>query len=112
MLETMQTGLPPATLSALVNAAANETMTYLTVRQVALLALVRAFPGIGVRELAEAARMPKPSVCRGMMRLVQCGLVERATDGVDLRLRMFTATPKGADLIALFGETPEMPLAA
>jgi DNA-binding MarR family transcriptional regulator len=68
--------------------------------QVALLAQIRATPGIGVKELAERERMSAPGMSGHVERLVKSGLVERARDeGGDRRRVGLTVTAEGHNVL-------------
>ena len=52
-----------------------------------------------VRELALRLNVPKPSITRGIDRLVELGLARRAPDPRDRRSVLVQQTRKGADLM-------------
>ena len=73
----------------------------LSARQFAVMMLISDLEGGShtVRELALRLNVPKPSITRGIDRLVELGLARRAPDPRDRRSVLVQQTHKGADLM-------------
>jgi len=74
----------------------------LSARQFAVMMLISDLEGGShtVRELALRLNVPKPSITRGIDRLVELGLARRAPDPRDRRSVLVQQTRKGADLMS------------
>jgi DNA-binding MarR family transcriptional regulator len=74
----------------------------LSARQFAVMMLISDLEGGShtVRELALRLNVPKPSITRGIDRLVELGLARRAPDPHDRRSVLVQQTRKGADLMS------------
>ena len=74
----------------------------LSARQFAVMMLISDLEGGShtVRELALRLNVPKPSITRGIDRLVELGLARRAPDPRDGRSVLVQQTRKGADLMS------------
>jgi len=74
----------------------------LSARQFAVMMLISDLEGGShtVRELALRLNLPKPSITRGIDRLVELGLARRAPDPRDGRSVLVQQTRKGADLMS------------
>lgn len=66
--------------------------------QMALLDVVAALPGCGVRDIAEELGLTSPTVSVGVQRLEESGLVERKPDPQDGRSIRLFLTPRGQAL--------------
>jgi DNA-binding MarR family transcriptional regulator len=73
----------------------------LSARQFAVMMLISDLEGSShtVRELALRLNVPKPSITRGVDRLVELGLARRAPDPRDGRSVLVQRTSKGTDLM-------------
>jgi DNA-binding MarR family transcriptional regulator len=67
--------------------------------QAALLAQIRAYPELGVRQLAAREGVSAPSMTRYLDRLERAGLVVRARSVNDARRIRLALTPKGARVL-------------
>src|SRR3954465_1981116 len=63
--------------------------------QAALLAQIRSYPELGVRELAAREGISAPAMTRYLDRMEKAGLVVRTRAGVDARRVLLALTPKG-----------------
>ena len=74
----------------------------LSARQFAVMMLISDLEGGShtVRELALRLNVPKPSISRGIDRLVELGLARRTPDPRDRRSVLVQQTRKGADLMS------------
>lgn len=63
-----------------------------------VLAVLEERGPLGVKELAEAALSPQPTVTHAVRRLAERGLVSRTAGDVDRRQRIIAVTPEGSDL--------------
>ncbi len=70
-----------------------------TARQVTLLWLIKANPGLSLRELAAEERISAPALSGYVDRLERAGLIERARDPDDRRRVGLTLTEEGARLL-------------
>ncbi len=70
-----------------------------TARQVTLLWLIKANPGLSLRELAAEERISAPALSGYVDRLERAGLIERVRDSDDRRRVGLTLTDEGARLL-------------
>lgn len=71
----------------------------ITSRQVTLLWLIRANPGLSLRELAAEERISAPALSGHVDRLEKAGLIERVRDADDRRRVGLTLTEEGERLM-------------
>jgi DNA-binding MarR family transcriptional regulator len=71
----------------------------ITSRQVTLLWLIRANPGLSLRELAAKERISAPALSGHVDRLEKAGLIERVRDTDDRRRVGLTLTDEGERLL-------------
>jgi DNA-binding MarR family transcriptional regulator len=66
-----------------------------SVRELRVLRLVRASPGITFTNLAAATKFERSLTSRTLSRLIKAGLIERVTSMTDARVHRLTATAAG-----------------
>lgn len=75
-----------------------------TLRQLAVLDVVATAPGVGVRELARALSVPKPTITRAVDLLAEGGLMVRRVDPNDGRCVKLQVTAAGRKALAAAAE--------
>lgn len=71
----------------------------MTCRQMAILAMMAAHPGVSVRHIAKALNVPKPVVTRASDKLLEIGLIYRSTSPLDRRQVELSASKSGFKLL-------------
>jgi DNA-binding MarR family transcriptional regulator len=88
--------IPPAARAFFIAADADANMTC---RQMAILALVAAHPGLSNGPIAGAMKISRPVVTRAADRLTELGLLLRVQDDEDRRKVCLTVTAAGRRLL-------------
>lgn len=73
---------------------------HMTCRQMAILALVAAHPGLSNKPIAQTLDISPPVVTRAADWLIELGLLTRVQDLEDRRRVVLTVTPHGRRLLA------------
>lgn len=96
MISNTALPLPPGAWPFLIAADADANMTC---RQMAILALVAAHPGLSNGPIAGALKISRPVVTRAADRLTELGLLLRVQDDEDRRKVCLTITAAGRRLL-------------